>query len=447
MPPKIPAKSKGPAACVQFAYTQRVAPPAPAPLPPHRRSDTVKCVLTITDASGAPVLVGLLSVDSKLRAVRLRQRESQPLADEPQQMGFSNSIGVDLDSVVVTKISGSDGASAALVATERHGLLVVGCLRDECVSGSIQSDGVLLRWASSLPGAAITPGSKALNVACSTRHGVALVSDLGSGSTKALGYGFTDMHALGVPPPLMTTLHATDGLGKVPRPKMSLHEGPLPTPFYSFASLPQLASLTPTAVFCSRNMTFFSCPSGLYALGALSQRCSMSSPRLVLAVPHVQVVSVVVLNSSVYALTRGNRVWRMGVYGSSRSPCAYDDDDADDPRPTTDADGYPVFVDVTEQLFGGCLGDEESLLQPNAQLSRMIGGAEHCIAVDSVHGRVYGWGSNSFGQLGHPPHLLLTAAHAVEVPLDGALFSSVHALGYTTLVLDAELLIAKRFGR
>ncbi|CUG86494.1 Hypothetical protein, putative [Bodo saltans] len=500
MPPK--AKSKVPPPSAQFAFTQRIAPPPPAQLPAHRSPTAPQVLLAVKDAHDALHLIALYVNEQRcLRAFDVTQCVEVELKCPT----------AELSGVVVTQMStGNDGGTIALVGTEMHGILVVGKLPDEPVVAHYKDELLAVRQVSSLTGSGLVGSHTALSVATSHRHVLAVVAEGGdTGASAVYGYGFTDMSALGTPPPNRTTLHATDGLGRVPRPKLPMHDGALTTGFLPFTVLKELGSYSPTAVFTARHMSFFVCAQGILGCGYLSQSCRIFTPRLLFAQKHVQVLQVVALNRGIHALLTGNRILRL-------TPPSSEDDDQD-PEATIDDDGFPVFVDITSRLgFSsdplneGENGDNGCVLKQHAQLSRMVGGADHCLVVDRVHGTVYGWGSNTFEQLGKPSYQLVESHRAVEIsipnlqprpgtasahsttrdgraserpqsvgaasaatttaqsevsgavalptvvsdssPLDVPRFSehgfaSVHAFGMTTIILDASKNILVRYGR
>jgi hypothetical protein len=472
MPPKT--KSKAPPPSAQFPFTQRAAPPAPAPLAPHRRLDAPQSLLVVRDPQGNVHSIALYVSDGRLHAHDVTM-------DTPIVLKCPT---LDLASTTVTQVAAQDGGTIAMVCTEPHGILIVGKLPDEPVVAQFKDELLAVRHASALNGSLIGVGHKAICVATSSRHSLAVVVDSESGGSTVRGYGFTDMNALGTAPPSRTTIHATDGLGRVPRPKQNMHDGALPTTFLLFAALRELGGYSPTAVFAARHMSFFVCNQGILACGYLSPSCSFAKPRIVFDHPHVQIHQVVSTNRAVYALTSGNRILRM------TAPSLRDQDDQD-PETTVDEEGLPIFVDVTARLGFCCdalVGDDEgddgavspSILKPHAQLSRLVSGADHCVVVDRVHGVVYGWGSNAFGQLGQPSYRMLEAHRAVQIPIPVSSsnkdevnrhatgsevpeaqptdeahqcsssirsFASVHAFGMTTLLLDASMQVLARYGQ
>jgi hypothetical protein len=496
MPPK--AKSKVPPPSAQFAFTQRVAPPPPAPLPPHRSPNAPQVLLAVKDAHDSLHLVALSVNEQRCLNAFDVTHGTEVVLRCPT---------AELSGVIVTQISaGSDGGTIALVGTESHGILLVGKLPDEPIVAHYKDELLAVRQVSTLTGSGLAGPHTVLSLSTAHRHALAVVVEGGdTGASAVYGYGFTDMSALGTPPPNRTTLHATDGLGRVPRPKLPMHDGALTTGFLPFAAIKVLGRFSPTAVFTARHMSFFVCPQGILGCGYLSRVCRFDSPRLLYSQKHVQVLQVVALNRGVYALLSGNRVLRL-------TPPSSDDDDHD-PEATIDDDGFPIFVDITSRLgFSndplneGENGDNGCMLRPHAQLSRMVGGADHCLVVDRVHGVVYGWGSNAFEQLGRPSYQMVDSHCAVEinipnlhprpgtssaqstardvserplsvgaasttaaqseasgvvarspvaadsVPLDVPTFSrhgfaSVHAFGMSTIILDASKNVLVRYGR
>lgn len=355
----------------------------------------------------------------------------------------------DLANVVATRIAGVDGGTAALIATETYGVLVVGYLPGEQIPTEGATSAVPIRLASQLAASSVARSVGVYSIACGSRHALAVVDDddaayRGIRVSSVVGWGYTDTGALGTPGPSLTSVGPTEGLGKVPRRvqdlkqvgKPSLHEGAWPESFLPFVKLPDVdfASPPPSAVFAGRNMSFLVTPQGLFACGTLSTRSTFVQPTLVLDIPRPAVVGVVVLNRCAYALLRGNRLYRLGNHdGVDAEPHTGDEEQEHDEGV------WSRFVEVTSRLLPNIPHD--------AALSKISAGAEHVIVTDTFHGRAYGWGLNSFGQLGESPAKVgLTVPCAIPLAQIPSQFASIHCWGMTTLVLDSRKEQIARFG-
>ena len=426
MAPKVQKGGKTAASNVAFAYNQQQKVPSPQPLHPllRRTQQTILC------CRGSLLVLGVDS-NNKLTCDVLAKKTLEPEAvvlsfqnDERRPQGTvqaatasSGSSSVNVEDLRVTSIMAQAGKSLALINTESHGLVIAGFFDgeeagddegDDAGNFAVVKQLVPLRFAHLIPGSVLTASAVVTSIAVAKSFCLAVVLDIGTGTARVAGRGFTSTGALGKAPArsgssataaLATMANVTfPKNASLPQQQFSAWEDS----FASFRWLTELDVLCVTTVYGGNSLALFNTTHGLYAMGKFHDQATYEGPTLVLewARPGTVPLSIAFTDTAAYCLLEENTLYSLSP--SSR-----------------------VF--------------EKSLLLQGLQenVSSLRAGAEHVVAIGEKTHNLFGWGNAAFGQLG-PSNgpCVVQSPSLIKLPpaQSGESLVAVHCLGFRTFL-------------
>jgi hypothetical protein len=383
MPPKPAAKAaKNAAPAAHYAVATRAAPVVIRPLPPH-------CLPSLVAAGASHALLHTTVVSQPADAPGTVSRESA-LAYRVHPAATADALVVSTDLAVTLPSGETDrplradcvtaldcGTSHVVIATltcvlvggsnefaqlgEPQRAEEAGSTTPSSAQQPLRLLGVppMIAVGGAAPAtegtAALAPPPRVLSVAAGSKHTLAVVMRTRDDAffcdpaqaagfspySEVLGCGFTPAHALGS------------------RGRRFEDQGLQPIDAFRFEGVDR--------AWAADDMSFFRGRRGLVLLGS-HRAVTCAAPTLV-ARDAPRVVDVAASEDAIFVLCEGGVLLRCD--GSA-------------------GDGAPIFANVTDECLGAA---------PRPLMKRISAGRQHCVAL-SEDGVLYGWGANSFGQLG-----------------------------------------------